>query len=52
MMLAEIFFLRLETTARTSELAARTRDPRFVPLPRDAFNAIKDRQPRESGKNV
>jgi hypothetical protein len=50
-MLAEIFFLRLEAAARTSELAVR-KDPRFVPLPRDAFNTIKDRQPRESGKNV
>jgi hypothetical protein len=51
-MLAEIFFLRLEAAARTSELVARTRDPRFVPLPHDAFNTVRDRQPRESGKNV
>jgi hypothetical protein len=50
-MLAEIFFLRLEAVARTSELATR-KDPRFVPLPRDAFNTSKDRLPRENGQNV
>jgi hypothetical protein len=51
MMLAEIFFLRLEAMARTSELSAQTKDARFAPLPRDAFDTIKGRQPRESRKN-
>jgi hypothetical protein len=36
-MLAEIYFLRLESLARASEDAVRARDPRFVPFQPEAL---------------
>ena len=46
-MLAEIYFLRLETLVRASEDAARAQNPRFVPLHPDA---LKDAQAKVPGK--
>jgi len=47
-MLAEIYFLRLETLARASEDAARAQNPRFVPVQPDA---LKEARARVPGKN-
>jgi hypothetical protein len=49
-MLAEIFFLRLEATARASADVDRARNSRFVALPQDAFYDLQDRQPGEPRK--
>jgi len=46
-MLAEIYFLRLETLARASEDAARAQNPRFVPVQPDTFKEVR---PRVQGK--
>ncbi len=45
-MLAEIYFLRLETLVRASEDAARAQNLRFVPLHPDAS---KDAQAKVAG---
>jgi hypothetical protein len=50
-MLAEIFFLRLETVARTLE-AAEVRNSRFVPLARDASAGLRRSQAKETEKNI
>jgi len=49
-MLAEIFFLRLETMVRASE--ARAKNSRFVSLPRDAFPGFGERRAKENGKDL
>jgi hypothetical protein len=46
-MLAEIYFLRLETLVRASEDAALAQNPRFVPLHPDA---LKEGRTRVQGK--
>ncbi len=51
-MLAEIFFLRLESLARAAEGAAQTKNSRFVPLPRTALVGPGERRAREAEKNV
>jgi hypothetical protein len=51
-MLAEIFFLRLETMVRASEQAAQAKNSRFVPLPGDAFPGLRGRQARENGRST
>jgi hypothetical protein len=47
-MLAEMYFLRLETVLRALEEAARAESPRFVPFSRDAF---KEGQSQVKGKS-
>jgi hypothetical protein len=47
-MLAEIYFLRLETLVRALEDAARAQDPRFVPLP-DASKEARAKVPGKIG---
>jgi hypothetical protein len=42
-MLAEMYLLRLETSMRALEEAARAENARFVPLPRDAFRVDQAR---------
>jgi len=50
-MLAEIFFLRLETMARALE-AAQVRNSRFVPVPRDALAGLKGSSAKDNKKNI
>jgi hypothetical protein len=51
-MLAEIFFLRLESVMRASEDAGRPKNPRFVPLAPDAFSGAREKQIRDNGKHI
>ena len=44
-MLAEIYFLRLESLVRASEDAARAQDPRFVPIQPDALKEVRAKVP-------
>jgi hypothetical protein len=48
-MLAEIYFLRLETLVRASEGAARAQNPRFVPLHPDALMEARAKVPGQIG---
>jgi hypothetical protein len=48
-MLAEIYFLRLETLVRASEDAARAQNPRFVPLQPDALQEARAKLPGKIG---
>lgn len=48
-MLAEIYFLRLETLVRASEDAVRARDSRFVPLHPDVLKETLARVPGKIG---
>jgi hypothetical protein len=48
-MLAEIFFLRLETMLRSPERAIRPRTSRFVPISADAFLDLREKQAGENG---
>ena len=48
-MLAEIYFLRLETLARASEDAARVQNPRFVPTHPDALKDVRPKVPAKIG---
>jgi hypothetical protein len=48
-MLAEIYFLRLETLVRASEDAARALNTRFVPLHPDALKEARARVPGKVG---
>jgi len=48
-MLAEIYFLRLETLARASEDAARVQNPRFVPIHPDALKDVRPKVPAKIG---
>jgi hypothetical protein len=50
-MLAEIFFLRLETMARALE-AAQVRNSRFVPLPRDVSAGLRGSRAKDDEKSV
>ena len=43
-MLAEIFFLRLETMLRASEEPDRAKNHRFVPLSDDVFPTFREKQ--------
>jgi hypothetical protein len=51
-MLAEIFFLRLEAIARASQDGTPAILSRFVPLSPDTVNALRERRQRDNGKNV
>lgn len=51
-MLAEIFFLRLETMARASEEAARAKNARFVPFAREAATGPGEGQGPGNAKAV
>jgi hypothetical protein len=44
MLLAEIFFLRLEAMLRASEEPDRAKNHRFVPLSDDVFPAFREKQ--------
>ena len=48
-MLAEIYFLRLETLLRVSEDAARSENSRFVPLQPDTLKDIRVKVPAKIG---
>ena len=48
-MLAEIYFLRLESLVRASEEAARAQDPRFVPFQPDALKEARAKVPGKIG---
>ena len=48
-MLAEIYFLRLESLVRASEGAARAQNPRFVPLQPDTFKDVPAKVPGQIG---
>jgi AMMECR1 domain-containing protein len=48
-MLAEIYFLRIETLVRASEGAARAQDPRFVPLQPDTLKDVRAKVPGQIG---
>jgi hypothetical protein len=48
-MLAEIYFLRLETLLRASEDAARSENSRFVPLQSDTLKDIRVKVPAKIG---
>lgn len=48
-MLAEIYFLRLETLVRESEDAARSQNSRFVPLQPDASKDVRAKVPAKIG---
>ena len=45
MLLAEIFFLRLETMLRASEEPDRAKNHRFVPLSDDVFPTFRESKP-------
>jgi hypothetical protein len=47
-MLAEMYFLRLESMLRTLEEAARAESPRFVPFSREAFKQEQSPVKRKS----
>ena len=49
-MLAEIFFLGLETMVRASE--AQAKNSRFAPLPRDAFPGFGETRAKGNGKDM
>jgi hypothetical protein len=51
-MLAEIFFLRLETMVRVSAEAAQAKNARFVPLPGNTLAGLRERQSGEPGRNT
>lgn len=48
-MLAEIYFLRLETLVRASEDAARSQNSRFVPLQPDTLKDVRAKAPGQIG---
>jgi hypothetical protein len=48
-MLAEIYFLRLETLVRVSEDAARSQNSRFVPLQPDTLKDVRAKAPGQIG---
>jgi hypothetical protein len=48
-MLAEIYFLRLETLVRESEDAARPQNSRFVPLQPDTLKDVRAKVPGKIG---
>jgi AMMECR1 domain-containing protein len=48
-MLAEIYFLRMETLVRASEDAARAQNPRFVPLQPGTLNDVRAKVPGQIG---
>jgi hypothetical protein len=48
-MLAEIYFLRLETLVRASEDAARSENSRFVPLQSDTLKDLPVKVPAKIG---
>lgn len=48
-MLAEIYFLRLETLVRASEDAARSQNSRFVPLQPDTLKDLWVKVPAKIG---
>jgi len=51
-MLAEIFFLRLESMARASEDAARAQNARFVPLSREVAAGPGEARGAENAKSI
>jgi hypothetical protein len=48
-MLAEIYFLRLETLVRESEDASRSQNARFVPLQPDTLRDLRAKGPGKIG---
>jgi hypothetical protein len=48
-MLAEIYFLRLESLVRASEEAARAQNPRFVPFQPDSLKEVRTKVPGKIG---
>ena len=48
-MLAEIYFLRLETLVRQSEDAARSQNSRFVPFQTDTLKDVRAKVPGKIG---
>ena len=51
-MLAEIFFLRLETMLRASEEADRAKKHRFVPLSDNVFPMFREKQASVGNRTV
>jgi hypothetical protein len=48
-MLAEIYFLHIETLVRASEDAARSQNSRFVPFQPDTLKAPRAKEPGKIG---
>ncbi|HKD25610.1 MAG TPA: hypothetical protein VKC66_06805 [Xanthobacteraceae bacterium] len=51
-MLAEIFFLRLETMLRAATEADRAKNCRSIPLPDNVFPALREKQASAGAQTV